>query len=165
MDDVVRHTFGQVQVVGVRCEVAGLDHVHPCLAIGDQAVLEGRAAGIARANQPADPLVVQKILQHVPAKFVRELEALYQALLLQPAQWALGSQLDGFGQCAQRFAEIGKTLLPADVSTHVQITTYPASATRLAMWARASSTWSMRIRHRSPGCRRARAVSMAMNSP
>jgi hypothetical protein len=40
-----------------------------------------------------------------------------------------------------------------------------ASATRLAMCASASSTWSIRIRDRSPGCRRARALSMATNSP
>src|SRR3989344_5711704 len=36
---------------------------------------------------------------------------------------------------------------------------------RWARWARASSTWSTSTRHRSPGCRRARAASMAMNSP
>jgi len=39
------------------------------------------------------------------------------------------------------------------------------SARRLAMWASASSIWSMRIRHSSPGWMRASAVSMARNSP
>lgn len=38
-------------------------------------------------------------------------------------------------------------------------------ATRPAMCASAASTWSIRIRHRSPSASRARAVSMATNSP
>jgi len=40
-----------------------------------------------------------------------------------------------------------------------------AAATRCLMWASASCTWSIRIRHRSPLPSRARARSMAANSP
>jgi len=52
-----------------------------------------------------------------------------------------------------------------DLCCNLQWAVDQSSAMRLAMCSRAFSTWSMRIRQRSPLLRRLRALSIARNSP
>ena len=116
---ITRHAVGHLGVVGVRRQVAGLDHVHPGLAVRNQPILERGAAGISRTNQTEDALLLQVVLQHIPGQLMGELKGMDQAQLLQPGQRAFTSHRHRVRQALQRPGEIGEALQPANIVTHV----------------------------------------------
>jgi len=81
--DAMNNRLRRLNVVGMRGLIAGFNHFHPDLAILNQGIFKGRATGIARTNQISNTLIGEVVFEHVPGKFMRELEALDQALLFK----------------------------------------------------------------------------------
>lgn len=113
--DVGGDGLGCGSVVGVRGEVAVLDHQHPSLAIAQQAKAKGFPQGVSGAQQSGIALAAQQIAQGVPTQFKAVLKGFDQALLLALIErWGIKEAI----QLLQGSAEVGEALLPAHVCGH-----------------------------------------------
>ncbi len=117
LHDAAHQRLGHGLVVNVQAEVSLIDHVHPKLAVADDASLEGLAHCAAGTKQAADALVLQKVLDHVPGQLMNELKGLDNTLLLQVAQGTL-RQLHGQTELVQCALVVVEALLPANVLVH-----------------------------------------------
>ena len=102
-------------VVGVRGEIAVLNHQHPALTITDQSQAKGLAEGVAGTQQGGIALTAQQIPQRVPTQFKAVFKRLDQALLLAFIE---RRRLKEAVQLLQGAAEVGEALLPAHICGH-----------------------------------------------
>ena len=85
-DHGVSNHLGLLKVVGVRRLITILDHLHPGIAVTDQAIAKRNPGCIPGTGDGLNPLILQIILEKVPGQLMGEFEALDQTLLLQLAQ-------------------------------------------------------------------------------
>ena len=101
-ENVFDDVFRDFVPIGVRSQVAGLDHVHPGFTLGDQSVLEGLSRCTPGADDADEALRLEIILQDVPGEFVGVFKTLDEALLLQFGKRTLAGKLDRFREAGQR---------------------------------------------------------------
>ena len=95
--------------------IATLDHLHPRLAILDQATGKSRPRRFHRAVEIRHTVHLQEILQRIPGQLMRELKGLDQPLLLQLRKLPLPRQHRTLAELRIGTLEVIKTLNPANV--------------------------------------------------
>ena len=114
MENVVGNGLRNGLVIGVGGPVAIGDHVHPGLAVVDEAVFEGHPCRVFRADEAHETFVLQKVFEHIPGEFMSKLKTLDQPLLFQVGQWAGPGQFHRRDQCLEGSAEVLEALAPSD---------------------------------------------------
>lgn len=108
------------RVVGVRQEIAVLEHLHPNMPIEHDLRGERCFEDMPRRDRSNRHAArFQMILEGFPRQFKRVFEALNRAFFFQGRKH-LGTVLQRLGQKAEGTVEILETLAPTDIRIHVR---------------------------------------------
>ena len=106
-----RYFIGNFLVVGVRCLVAALEHLHPPLAIVDQVSSKSFAGRVTGTRDRGISLIFEVILHDVPGQLMGELEGLDQPQLFDLRQGPLPAQFHRSGELLKRLLVVTEALL------------------------------------------------------
>ena len=146
VNDGGKHCRCNLRVVGVRGSVAALNHLHPDLAVVDQARLERLACGVFGAVEVLHAALSQKVPHRPPREFVRVLERLDQPLLFEFREFALSGQLDRFLQLGERLDKVVEASHPAAVWLVHRVSPCETDCTRCGCDGRACPAGSSSVR-------------------